>query len=57
MFYFSGMEKLLKDRLNHLKSELAQLRNKKMDKSMLTNVKINDLLVRVREVEYLLEKL
>lgn len=50
------MEKLLKDRLNHLKSELAQLGKKKMDKNI-DSTRLVELSVRLDEVEYLINKL
>lgn len=50
------MKKLLTDRLNHLKSELAQMKNVKMDKA-LDDFKINELLIRIHEVNYLINKL
>lgn len=49
------MEKTLTDRLNHLKSDLAQLKNKKMDKTT-DSTKIIELSIRINEVKYLLKK-
>jgi hypothetical protein len=50
------MEKLLKDRLNHLKSDLAQLKTKKLDKT-LDEFKINEISIRIHEINYLISKL
>jgi len=47
--------KLLKDRLNHLKSDLAGEENPKLDK-FLNKEKINSLKIRIRELEYLIFK-
>lgn len=47
--------KLLKDRLNHLKSELAGEMSPKLDKFP-NEEKINGLKIRIRELEYLIFK-
>ncbi len=53
---YINMKKLLKDRLNHLKSDLAQLKNKKMDKNI-DSSRIIELSIRINEVKYLITKL
>jgi len=50
------MEKLLKDRINHLQSELAQNKNQKMDKGDRTEI-IAELVIRIDENKVLLNKL
>lgn len=54
--YFSKKSKMLHDRLNHLKSDLAQLKTKKLDKT-LDEFKINELSIRIHEINYLISKL
>jgi len=48
-------KKVILDRLNHLKSDLAGEENPKMDK-ILNKEKINSLKIRIRELEYLIFK-
>lgn len=44
--------KILADRLNHLKSDLASLIKKKMDKRITNEHKIAELKIRISEVEF-----
>lgn len=47
--------KIIKDRLNHLKSDLAGEESSKLDKFP-NKEKINSLKIRIRELEYLINK-
>jgi hypothetical protein len=49
------MNKILNDRLNHLKSDLAELKNPKLDK-IINEDKVYELEIRIEEVEFLLSK-
>ena len=48
-------KKVILDRLNHLKSDLAGEENPKLNK-FLNKEKINSLKIRIRELEYLINK-
>ena len=50
------MKKIIKDRLNHLKSELAQAKHQKLDK-VINEDHIKELTIRIHENDVLLAKL
>lgn len=50
------LKKVIIDRLNHKKSELTQLRNKKMDKSI-DELKITIIEAEIKELDWMLNKI
>lgn len=55
--YDSIFLKTLQDRKNSLKSELAELKHHKMDKRYLDNDKINELSIRIEELNFVEKKM
>lgn len=50
------MEKILKDRLNHLKSNFKEMTNVKLSK-IINTTKVNMLKAKIEEIEWLLNKI